>query len=167
MTCFPVTINGQPLYIPTILQEKYGQYTTAEHYATDNKIPLNKALWQLTNDRFNHDFEFWAYMSIKIKPKSSADKTDQTQELIPFKLRYPQRYLLKELIHMWYQGIPVRIIIVKARQWGGSTLVQVFLAWIQLVKKTYWNSVIIGDVENQSKNVLSMYTRLLQHYPSN
>ncbi|MBR5241403.1 MAG: hypothetical protein IKW05_05650, partial [Muribaculaceae bacterium] len=50
---------------------------------------------------------------------------------IPFKLNRPQRRLLAEMEEMRIKGKPIRIILLKARQWGGSTLVQIYMAWIQ------------------------------------
>ena len=60
---------------------------------------------------------------------------------------------------------PIRGIVDKARQWGGSTFTQVYMGWIQIIHKTGWHSVIIADVENQARNIRGMYTRLAKHYP--
>ncbi len=107
--------------------------------------------------RFDHDFEFWAYMCVKITDKD-------TGELIPFKLNRPQRMLLRDIEQERLSGKPIRIILTKARQYGGSTLVQVYFAWIQLRHKMGWNSVIVAHVENQARNIRSMYTKLADNY---
>ncbi|MEG1935617.1 MAG: terminase, partial [Rikenellaceae bacterium] len=60
---------------------------------------------------------------------------------------------------------PVRIILLKARQWGGSTLVQIFMAWVQIFHRKGWHSVIVADVEEQSRNIRAMYSRLALYHP--
>ena len=66
---------------------------------------------------------------------------------------------------MRVDGVPIEIILLKARQWGGSTLIQFYMLWIQLVHRNNWNSVICGDVEGQSRNVRGMVTKALASYP--
>ncbi len=66
---------------------------------------------------------------------------------------------------MRLDGVPIEIILLKARQWGGSTLIQFYMLWIQLVHRNNWNSVICGDVEGQSRNVRGMVTKALASYP--
>ena len=78
--------------------------------------------------RIKYDFEFWAVMFVRIKNKMGDGD-------IPFKLNRPQRRLLAEMEEMRIKGKPIRIILLKARQWGGSTLVQIYMAWIQLVHR--------------------------------
>lgn len=76
--------------------------------------------------RFRHDFEFWAATCVKI--------TDKESKLpIPFILNRPQRRLLSLIEGQRTAGMPIRLIMVKARQWGGSTLIQVYFAWIQII----------------------------------
>ncbi len=60
---------------------------------------------------------------------------------------------------------PIRIILLKARQWGGSTLTQIYMAWIQTIHRENWHSLIITDVESQARNIRSMYTRFIKNYP--
>lgn len=109
--------------------------------------------------RLDEDFEYWAIETVKIQDK-------ETSEMIPFKLRYAQKKLLYvlEVQHRWI-GKPIRLNIDKARQWGGSTGVHVYYDWIQVRRKTGWNSIITTDVEDQARNILSMLTRIGEHYP--
>lgn len=123
--------------------------------------PLNvsKFINELTTLRFKYDFEFWAYLTARIQDKS-------TKRVIPFKLNKPQRKTLAKLEKMRCEGAPIRAIILKARQWGGSTLVQIYMGWIQVIHKKNWHSVIIADVEDQARNIRSMYSRFAKEYPS-
>lgn len=62
--------------------------------------------------RSKYDFPFHAYAFNEIKNKEGGKN-------IHFKLSYPQRYLLSILEEMRLAGAPIRIILLKARQWGG------------------------------------------------
>lgn len=108
--------------------------------------------------RLKHDFEFWAITCATIQDK-------KTKRLIKFKLNRPQRRLVAKLEELRTKRVPIRIIILKARQWGGSTLVQLYMAWIQLMLKKSWHSAIIADVEEQARNIRNMYDRLIKNYP--
>ena len=72
--------------------------------------------------RIKHDFPFWAYSYVKIKNKFGGKN-------ISFKLNLPQRKLLLVLERIRLAGAPIRVILLKARQWGGSTLVQICLLY--------------------------------------
>lgn len=108
--------------------------------------------------RFEYDFEFWAAMCVKI-----IDKTTHRQ--VPFVLNRAQRKLLSVLEGQRAAGQPIRVILLKARQWGGSTLVQIYMAWIQLVLKENWNSLICGHLRDTASAIKGMYSRLLANYP--
>jgi len=112
-----------------------------------------------TELRFEYDFEFWAFSCVKILHKITA-------EIVPFWLNKAQRKYLKKLESMRKAGVPIRVILLKARQWGGSTLTQVYMAWIQLIHKKNWSSAIVADVDDQAKNIRGMYDRLVESYPS-
>lgn len=84
---------------------------------------------------------------------------------IPFRLNYPQRVLLETLETMRLSGMPIRIILLKARQWGGSTLVQLYIAWVQLFVKEGWYSVIIAQTKDTAKRIKAMYKKTLEQIP--
>lgn len=117
------------------------------------------ALSELSQERVRHDFEFWAITCATVQDKES-------KKPIPFKLRRPQRRLLATLMDMVEKRLPIRIIVLKARQWGGSTLVQIFMFWLQLYHRRGWHSVIIGDVENQARTIRAMLNRVVKFYPT-
>ena len=109
--------------------------------------------------RSRHDFEFWCSECVTIK-----DKT--TSRNIPFTLNVPQRRVLARLEAMRTAGRPIRLIMLKARQWGGSTLVQIYMAWLQIVHHKRWNSLICGHLKDTASSIKCMYTRLLTNYPA-
>lgn len=129
-----------------------------EAYAAQEGIDpeaLRSAVHRL---RAVYDFEFWCISCVKIFDKS-------TGQLVPFKLRHAQLKLVKVLLCDLFAGKPVRIVLLKARQWGGSTVTQMFMSWIQLFHRSGWNSVIVADVEDQARTIRAMYTRMSRHHP--
>lgn len=92
-----------------------------------------------------------------------ADKV--SGEMMPFILNYPQRYVLYELEKMRIAGVPIRLVILKARQWGGSTLVQLYMAWLQIFVCDGWNSVIIAQTKDTSRRIKGMYRKVLDNFP--
>lgn len=133
-------------------------YVTGElhlPYTTDTTTQIEEELIRV---RVRYDFEFWAAAFVHITDKLTA-------RTINFVLNYPQRILLHTYESQRLAGRPIRVILVKARQWGGSTLTQIYMAWIQLVHKTSWNSVICAHVKDGSSTIKGMYTKLLQDYP--
>lgn len=108
--------------------------------------------------RIKEDFEFWCARCVTIKDKMSGRN-------VPLILNRPQRRLLGVMEEQRAAGKPVRVILLKARQWGGSTLVQMYLAWMQLVRHKGWNSLICGHLHATSKSIKRMYNLMLRHYP--
>ena len=108
--------------------------------------------------RFRHDFEFWAATCVRIKDKLTGRD-------IPFILNRPQRRVLATLERMRLEGRPVRLIMLKARQWGGSTLVQMYMAWIQCIHHRNWHSLICAHVKDTAATIRGMYTKMLASYP--
>lgn len=108
--------------------------------------------------RIIEDFEYWCVRCVTIKDKISGQN-------VPFVLNRPQRRLLGVMEGQRTAGMPVRVILLKARQWGGSTLVQMYLAWHQLVRHEGWNSLICGHLHATSKSIKRMYNLLLRRYP--
>lgn len=117
------------------------------------------ALWiRFCRTRIRHDFEYWARSMAIISDKGKGRD-------VPFTLNRPQRHYLRAMENLRLQGAPIDIILCKARQWGGSTLTQLYMLWIQLVHKRNWNSVICGDIEKQSSIVAGMLAKVINNYP--
>ncbi len=109
--------------------------------------------------RCRHDFEYWAWRCVRIHHKL-------TGALVPFALNAPQRRVLEALERQRLASLPIRLILLKARQWGGSTLIQNYMAWIQCVHKEGWNSLICAHVKNTSAAIRAMYSTMLANYPA-
>lgn len=155
----------EPAYFPVEMMEideiqkvLESECRSAEEYALENGLNPQIFLKSIHDARFDNDFEFWAATCVKIKNKEGGPH-------IAFVLNGPQRKLFKLLWSMYTNKKPIRAIILKARQWGGSTLVQVFMAWIQLRHKISWNSLIAAHLNQAAINIRTMYKTLADQYP--
>lgn len=108
--------------------------------------------------RIKHDFFYWAASFGTIKNKEGGLN-------IPFVLNRPQRRMVEKLEKMRLAGKPIRLIVLKARQWGGSTAIQIYMAWIQLVHKEGWYSAVVAQDNSSARRIKAMYSKLLQEYP--
>jgi len=89
-----------------------------------------------------------------------------TGEMKPFSLNYPQRLVLAELEDMRFKGQPIRLIILKARQWGGSTLSEGYEKWMQDFRHPNgWGMVILAHVKDATKRIKAMFTKMVQNQP--
>lgn len=112
------------------------------------------------NARLDHDFEYWAAIGISITDKD-------TFVTGPFILRGAQRKLLLALEGMRLSNVPIRIVLLKARQWGGSTLVQFYMMWIQNRHRKNWHMAICAQGDDAAKNIRGMYVNAAKLYPKN
>lgn len=148
----PVYMAQAPTIAEIITVGSVGQYAARKGIAPET---MRGAVHRL---RAVYDFEFWCVSCVKIFDKS-------TGRLVPFKLRHAQLKLVKILLTDLFAGNPVRIVLLKARQWGGSTVTQMFMSWIQLFHRSGWNSVIVADVEDQARTIRAMYSRMARRHP--
>lgn len=112
-----------------LLQRRLGRHITQRDHE-------NGAL-RFRRLRMLHDFPYWAASCAYIKNKSGGDD-------MLFHLNRPQRRLVEKFEEMRTAGRPIRLILLKARQWGGSTCSQLYMAWLQLVHRQGLNSLIIA-----------------------
>ncbi len=106
-----------------------------------------------------HDFPFWAATFVYIKNKEVG------QPDCLFRLSYPQRRFVSMLERMRLNNKPIRIILLKARQWGGSTTSQLYMAWLQLVHRTGLNSLIVSNFNKGSETIKGMFKKMIEAYP--
>lgn len=138
--------------------------------------------------RYRTDFPCWAYCEWRIKDKKGQaeninikpmqqqmeDDDDDTKitisrsgedsSLVPFKLNRAQLVLLGAFESMRLKGLPIRVIFTKARQCGGSTLTDAYMAWIQLMLMNSWYSVIVAQVSSTAKKIQMMYEKGIGQY---
>ena len=107
--------------------------------------------------RIYRDFPYWAAKYAYIKRKGGGDD-------ILFTLNRPQRRLVATLEEMRTARKPIRLIVLKARQWGASTCIQLYMSWLQLTYKTGLNSLIIAHQRVATDEIKDMLDRMLARY---
>lgn len=150
------------LYLPTAmfslpiveaLREKGSFRRAAADKADESRLRS-----ELHSLRMLHDFPYWCATSAKIKCKGGGDD-------VFLYLNRPQRRLVEIFEEMRVEGRPIRVILLKARQWGGSTCVQLYMAWLQLIHHTGLNSLIIAHQRVATDEIKDMFDRMLDAYP--
>lgn len=162
---FPISVQWLPvemLRVPLVRQ--IVECGSVRAFLTDN---LNveyteedrlKVIEQFVRIRCRYDFAFWAAVFVYIKRKGGGED-------VLFRLSRPQRRFVKRLERLRKAGKPIRIVLLKARQWGGSTVSQLYMAWLQLVHKVGLNSLIIAHQGAGSDEIKDMFDRMIKAYP--
>lgn len=153
-------VKENPLYQAVMKSGSIARYVEEFNEANPDvtDITYEDLVNALLIARCSRDPSFAFYVLFKIKSK-------ETGEMVPFKLNYAQRHVLETLEDMRRSGVPIRIILLKARQWGGSTLVQLYMAWVQLFVMEGWYSVIIAQTKDTAKRIKAMYKKVLENMP--
>lgn len=128
---------------------------TVARLGVDGYLALDKTARERL--RIKDDFEFWCARCVTIKHKLSGAG--------PFIPNRPQRRLLAAMERQRAAGLPIRIILLKARQWGGTTLILVYMAWMQIVRHVMFNSLLLGHQRLNSHNIKRMLQLLVERYP--
>lgn len=154
----PKTMMRVPLVKQLKKAGSIRKFLTDEMDVEYNESDKDKVIEQFIRVRIRHDFCFWAVLYVFIKCKGGGED-------IHFKLNRPQRKLIERFEKKRLTGKPIRLILLKARQWGGSTVTQIYMAWLQLVHKVGLNSLIVGHVKDASNEVKDMFDRMIKAYP--
>ena len=163
-----LTIAGQEYNVPCeMMQDPFvkaylkhdgasGLLRATGQYDTDEN--RNAVVENLFNLRLKYDFEFCAAATIKIQDK-------ETKKSIPLILNEGQRILVGEYERQRLAGVPIRVLLVKARQWGGSTATQCYMYWLQRYWFESWHSCIVALDQTQAVNIRTMYKNLIAKLP--
>lgn len=123
-------------------------------------IEREQVVEQFVRLRCRFDFPFWAATYVYIKNKNVEGDPE-----VLFRLSYPQRLFVESLEAARLAGKPIRIVLLKARQWGGSTTSQLYMAWLQLCHRQGLNSLIIAHQGTASDEIKDMFDRMIKAYP--
>lgn len=124
----------------------------------DHEADRVKIIDQFVRIRSRYDFAFWAAVYTYIKNKGGGED-------VLFRLTRPQRRFVSRLESRRKAGMPIRIVLLKARQWGGSTTSQLYMAWLQLVHRVGLNSLIVAHQGAGSDEIKDMFDRMIKKYP--
>lgn len=113
---------------------------------------------KIDKERCRNDFPYWAANCCYIKNKEGGED-------ILFRLNRPQRKMVELLESMRKNNLPIRLVLLKARQWGGSTCAQLYMAWLQLIHNTGLNSLIVAQQHSCTAEIRDMFMRMIENYP--
>ncbi len=157
-----IWIPKEMLDFPLVkLLVRYGsiQDFITKHLKTEyNQAERLKVIDAFVRIRIKEDFCFWAATYAYIKKKGGGED-------VLFVLTRPQRRFVERLERRRRANKPIRIVLLKARQWGGSTTSQLYMAWLQLVHKVGLNSLIIAHQGSGSDEIKDMFDRMIRAYP--
>lgn len=165
----PLTIDGVLYYVPeqmwkTDFVRKYraSKQDVAQMLAdcglpdtVENELEVIDELFNL---RLKYDFEFYAKLCIRIQDK-------QTKAMIPLVLNRGQRILLKQYEEDRLAGRPCRVVLVKSRQWGGSTLTAAYMFWMMRMHYKNWHTTIVALDQSQAVNIRTMMKKMIKELP--
>lgn len=154
----PVEMLSVPLVEKLVKAGSIKKFLTNTLDVEYNEEDRLKVIEQFVRVRIKYDFCFWAASYIYIKRKGGGED-------ILFKLTRPQRRFVERLEVKRKANKPIRLILLKARQWGGSTTSQLYMAWLQLVHRKGINSLIIAHQQSGTDEIKDMFDRMIEQYP--
>lgn len=83
---------------------------------------------------------------------------DKDSQIVPFVPNIAQRALIDRVLSLIGEGLPIRIIVLKARQMGLSTAIEAIIYWWTSTHKEITAS-IIAHQEDASRNLYNMFKR--------
>lgn len=114
--------------------------------------------WPTDGERLDNDFEFWAARCARIKHKLTGRR-------VPFILNNAQRKVLRELERQRHAGLPLRLIVLKSRQWGCSTLICHYLMWLQTRRHENWHSLICAHQKSAATVLSGQINDIVRYFP--
>ena len=154
----PVEMMDIPMVEKLVKAGSIDKFLTSVLGVTSNEIDYVKVSRKLIRLRFKHDFPFWAATLVYIHNKKAGKD-------VLFRLYYPQRILVSRFEAKRKARQPIRLILLKARQWGGSTTTQLYMAWLQFNHRKGLNSLIIAHQGTASDEIKDMFDLMISKYP--
>ena len=136
--------------IETYIEKHKWKYSTPTHLDIERRI---------RRIRHKHDFCHWAFFCIWIKHK-------KLKRRVRFRLNLPQLIVLSKCEELRRAGEPIALIILKARQWGGSTFCFFYQVWLQFKWNEFHSFAIAAHTSSASETILNMLKRSIKDYPA-
>jgi hypothetical protein len=111
---------------------------------------------QLFYHKIKHDFAWYSENFLKIRDKKA--------NIVDFKLNVAQKIVLGKIKELREQGLPVRILLLKARQMGMSTFTEGFIFHDTSTNENK-NALIIAHEESASANLFNMSKLYYEYLP--
>lgn len=154
----PVEMMDIPLVKKLVKAGSIDKFLSSVMHVEPNDDDFIKVSRTLIRLRYKHDFPFWTATLVYIHNKDAGKD-------VLFRLWYPQRILVSRFEAKRKAGEPIRLILLKARQWGGSTTVQLYMAWLQFFHKKGLNSLIIAHQGTASDEIKDMFDLMIKKHP--
>lgn len=154
----PVEMMDIPLVKKLVKAGSIDKFLSSVMHVEPNDDDFIKVSRTLIRLRYKHDFPFWTATLVYIHNKDAGKD-------VLFRLWYPQRILVSRFEAKRKAGLPIRLILLKARQWGGSTTVQLYMAWLQFFYKKGLNSLIIAHQGTASDEIKDMFDLMIKKHP--
>ena len=154
----PVEMMEIPLVKKLVKAGSIDNFLSSVLHVEPNEDDHTKVSRTLIRLRFKHDFPFWTATLVYIHNKDAGKD-------VLFRLWYPQRILVSRFEEKRKAGKPIRLILLKARQWGGSTTTQLYMAWLQFFHKKGLNSLIIAHQGTASDEIKDMFDLMIKKHP--
>lgn len=153
----PVEMMNIPLVKKLVKAGSIDNFLSSVMHVEPNDDDFIKVSRTLIRLRFKHDFPFWTATLVYIHNKDAGKD-------VLFRLWYPQRILVSRFEAKRKAGEPIRLILLKARQWGGSTTTQLYMAWLQFFHKKGLNSLIIAHQGTASDEIKDMFDLMIKKH---
>lgn len=136
--------------IDKYIEKKKWKYGVPSHHEIERRI---------RRVRHRHDFCHWAFFTIWITHK-------KLRKRVRFKLNLPQLMVFAKCEEMRKAGVSIDLIILKARQWGGSTFCFFYQVWLMFKWNEFHSFAIAAHTSSASQTILNMLKRSIQDYPA-
>lgn len=154
----PVEMMDIPLVKKLVKAGSIDKFLSSVMHVEPNDDDFIKVSRTLIRLRYKNDFPFWTATLVYIHNKDAGKD-------VLFRLWYPQRILVSRFEAKRKAGEPIRLILLKARQWGGSTTTQLYMAWLQFFHKKGLNSLIIAHQGTASGEIKDMFDLMIKKHP--
>lgn len=156
----PISMKSLPGIQAVLKKGGLHKYSPGVKYLRKHNETLDQYRVRFLRDlivlRREYDFEFWAATKAWIRHK-------ENRKMVPFILASHQRYIIHELEKMRLAGKPIRLIVLKARQLGSSTVIDMYMLWIMSEIHTSWNLTIAAHVQSSAANIKRMFENSISY----
>lgn len=125
-------------------------------YGAPSKFDLERRVRRI---RHKYDFCAWSFFCISITHK-------KLRKRVRFTLNLPQLSVLAKCEELRKKGESIDLIILKARQWGGSTFCFFYQCWLLFKWNEFHSFAIAAHTASASQTILNMLKRTIQDYPA-
>ena len=147
-------IFGKYMYLPI-------EFINTERrlFSVINKIAASSVnISEFSKLRLKYDFEFFCATCGKVRHKT-------TGELVSLVANYGQRKIIRDLEQMRVSGQAIEMVLLKSRQFGGSTIIEYYISWILLFHKHNWDAFVVALDMGQSRNIRQMFEEIVLNFP--